>query len=468
MGVAMEYADFLKSKALRSVPSGLTEIPPLNPALFPFQADLVRWALRRGKAAVFAATGLGKTRIELTWSDIIKKETGGDVLVLAPLAVAAQTAAEAGRVGVKAKIVRDGSEVEPGISVTNYERLHRFDVSRFVAVVIDESSSIKHADSRTFIQLCELFRDTPFKLAATATPAPNDYVELGTHAEWLGIRTKTEMLSEYFTHDSGDTSKWRLKGHARGAFWKWVANWGAMVRKPSDLGYSDDAYDLPPLNTRVHIVQGDAEESKRRGLLFPMEAQTLTEQRTAKRASIDNRVRLCAEVVRREPDEPWIIWTELNAEGDALRALLPEAIEIRGSDDIDTKEQRLLDFSEGRARVVVTKGSIAGWGLNWQHCARMAFVGVTHSWESYFQSIRRCWRFNQRRPVDVHIFASEAEGAVLRSLERKERDAVAMADALSAETRAVVLAEVRGLVREKDSYSERNVGAAPAWLRSAP
>jgi hypothetical protein len=353
--------------------------------------------------------------------------------------------------------------VRPGINVTNYDRLHRFDPSRFNGVVLDESSCIKHHDAKTLRALLDAFARCPFRFCATATPAPNDWTELGTHAEFLGVCTRTEMLSEFFCHDGGETQVWRLKGHARKAFWRWVSSWGAMVRRPSDLGYSDDGYALPAARTTCHTVTTDAATLRSGGVLFAQEAATLMDRRNARRASIDARVAMCADVVNADPSEPWIVWCDLNAESEALTKAIRGAVEVRGS---DTKEDRLRAFSEGRVRVLVTKPSIAGFGLNWQHCARVAFVGVTDSWEAYYQAVRRCWRFGQSREVHVHIFASEAEGSVVANLARKERDAATMAESLSSETRDAVMAEVRGAVRTVNEYNARKVMRLPSWIKS--
>ena len=435
----------------------------LHHGLFPHQSSLVTWALRRGRCAIFADTGLGKSRMQLAWADAVKRETGHDVLILAPLAVAAQTVREGHDIDVKVKQCRDGAEVQSGITITNYDRLHRFEPSRFGAVVLDESSIIKHHDAKTLGILLEAFKHAPFKLCATATPAPNDWTELGTHAEFLGICTRTEMLAEYFVHDGGDTQTWRLKGHARDVFWRWVASWAALLRKPSDLGYDDSRYNLPPLRVYQHISKADHSTAAEAGMLFALEASTLSERRNARRASIADRVAACAALVNADR-EPWIVWCDLNAEGDALRAAIPDAVEIRGADDAETKEQRLIDFAEGRIRVLVTKPSIAGFGLNWQHCARMAFVGVTDSFEAYYQAVRRCWRFGQQREVHVNVFASELEGAVVANLRRKEQDATKMAEALSAETAGAVREQVLGATRHTNQYEPRKAISAPAWL----
>lgn len=459
----MSYAAFLESKFKHALPVGIAGESDLPYPLFPHQRDLTKWALKRGRAAIFADTGLGKTRMQLAWADQVHKATGLDVLILAPLAVAEQTAEEGAAIGIAVAQCRDGAEVQRGINITNYDRLHRFEPSRFGAVVLDESSLIKHSDSKTFSRLTEAFAATPYKLCATATPAPNDWTELGTHAEFLGICRRVEMLSEYFTHDGGETSVWRLKGHAREAFWRWVCAWGAMIRKPSDLGYSDDAYNLPPLEIIEHTIEAELPTN---GMLFSLEAQTLSERRDARRASIDYRVKACADTVNADR-QPWVVWCDLNAEADALKAAIPGAVEIRGPDTIDHKEKTLHDFAHGKARVLISKPSICGWGLNWQHCARIAFVGVTDSFEAYYQAVRRCWRFGQKRPVRVHIFASETEGAVVANLKRKERDAIAMGEALSAETRDAIRAEIFGATKQTNLYNPGAKLIVPAWLQGA-
>ena len=459
----MNYDHYIGRKLTRVPPTGIASGFTIPGSLFPHQESLTSWAIRRGRAAIFADTGLGKSRMQLAWADAVRAHTKRPVLILAPLAVAAQTVLEGAELGIPVAHCRDGQETTDGINITNYDRLHRFDPSRFGAVVLDESSCIKHHDAKTLKTLLEAFRDTPFKLCATATPAPNDWTELGTHAEFLGVCTRQEMLAEFFTHDGGDTSVWRLKGHARQVFWRWVCTWGALVRRPSDLGFDDAAYSLPPLHIHEHTVETDMPTN---GMLFATEAQTLSERRDARRRSISDRVNDCASIVNSDR-EPWIVWCDLNAEGDALRQAIPDAVEIRGSDDADTKEQRLSDFAAGRIRVLVTKPSIAGFGLNWQHCARMAFVGVTDSFESYYQAVRRCWRFGQKRDVHVHVFASSGEGAVVANLKRKERDALAMAESLSAETRDAVMAEVTGLQRETNTYNAANRVKVPAFLEAA-
>lgn len=460
-----DYEAFVARKLAMVQPSGIAGDLRLPDSLFPHQDCLTRWALKRGRSAIFADTGLGKSRMEVAWADAVVKETGLPVLILTPLAVAAQTAQEAAQLGIEVTVCREASDVnDRGINITNYERLHKFDSAIFGGVAPDESSIIKHHDTRTFAALTQAFRNTPFKLPATATPAPNDWTELATHAEFLGICTRQEMLAEFFTHDGGDTQTWRLKGHARQQFWRWVVSWGALIRRPSDLGFADDAYALPPLHLHEHQVEVDMPTN---GMLFAMEAQTLSERRDARRMSMEDRVRECAKRVNADASEPWVVWCDLNDESTALTQAIDGAIEIRGSDDVDTKEARLQAFARGEARVLVSKPSICGWGLNWQHAARMAFVGVTDSYEAYYQAVRRCWRFGQRREVHVHIFASKAEGAVVANLKRKEREAALMAEALSAETRDAVMAEVTGAVRESNAHNAARAVNVPSFLRAA-
>lgn len=655
--MSLAYEDFVARKLVRVPPTGLPEVPELHPSLFQFQRDLVAWALRRGRAALFASTGLGKSRMQSEWARCVAEHMGRQVLVLAPLAVASQTVREAATIGIRATYAREAAEVDDApVVVTNYERLHKFDPAMFAGVVLDESSRIKFEHSKTLQQLMAAFREHPFRLCATATPAPNDYTELGTHAEFLGICSRTEMLAEFFVHDGGSTQDWRLKGHARGPFWRWVASWAALVQRPSDLGYDDGAYELPPLHVTVHTIAADHKTAQAAGMLFAQEASTLSERRAAKRGSIADRVARCAEIIGEEPDEHWVVWCNLNDESAALAKAMPEAVEIRGSHSSDEKEAALAWFSGdvecpcrmmteattgregtrptqtseqkssqtpelgrsktktrrantcanttrsierdqrsspseeprhrsetprdesntqattlsrlsaaskrsggqktiqsvdssklsnstasqcpttgvcstssavdaqsadlktrrrratddststtamtaesyggssarsatsalasstttrndsnaprctcgrqlGGPRILISKSSMTGFGLNWQFAARMAFVGVDDSWEAYYQAIRREWRFGQTRPVHVHIFASELEGAVVANLERKERDAKRMAEELSAETRETVRAEVRGQARTVNAYARQTINI-PAWLKT--
>jgi superfamily II DNA or RNA helicase len=406
--------------------------------LMPFQRALVAKCLERGSSALFASTGLGKTRMQLAWADEVATESKGRVLVLAPLAVAQQTEKEAHRLGlIRALNCRNASQMADGnIVITNYERLHHFNPSDFVGVVLDESSCIKNYSAKTTAQLTETFSGFRFRLAATATPAPNDFMELGTHAEFLGVSTRAQMLAEYFIHDGGDTALWRLKGHARLPFWRWVASWALGVVSPTDIGFAEDGerYRLPPLNIIEQVVPSEQSAIQSlTGDLFANGSLSLTQRREARKSSIDARVALTAKLVNETPG-PWVVWCDLNAESGALASAIDGALEIRGSDDIEDKEQSLQAFATGEARVLVTKASIAGWGLNFQHCRQMAFVGLSDSFESYYQAVRRCWRFGQRHPVDVHVVSSELEGVVVANIKRKGAMAEEMAAELTAAT----------------------------------
>jgi superfamily II DNA or RNA helicase len=457
----MDYQQFVSDKLRMHHASGIDPGRVDEHALFPHQAAIVKWAARKGRAAIFADTGLGKTRMQLVWADAIHAETGHDCLILAPLAVAEQTRMEGDAIGISVTHARSAEDIREGINITNYDRLHRFDPAKFGAVVLDESSIIKHHDAKTLGVLMAAFRNAPYRLCATATPAPNDWTELGTHAEFLGICSRAEMLSEYFTHDGGETQKWRLKGHARSEFWRWVASWGAMIRSPADLGMDASAYALPPLHVEQITVESDAVPAE--GQLFALEALTLSDRRQARRNSMSYRVDACADLVN-EISEPWIVWCELNAEGDALRQAIPDAVEVRGSDTAEEKERALVDFAAGRIRVLITKPKIAGFGLNWQHCRRIAFVGVSDSFEAYYQAIRRCWRFGQRKAVYAYLFVSEQEGAVRKNLERKETAAKRMFDDLSLETSAAVRDEIIGQKRMTNEYAPSKKISLPSFF----
>ncbi len=457
----MDYSAFVTNKLALHSAQGISAAVD-SPSLFDFQQVIVNWALRKGRAAVFADTGLGKTRMQLAWADAVYRETGHDCMILAPLAVAAQTCAEGAEIGIKVTHCKTGEDVRPGLNIANYERMHQFNMERFGAVVLDESSRIKHHDAKTLALLLDAFRDTPFKLCATATPAPNDWTELGTHAEFLGVCSRSEMLAEFFTHDGGKTQDWRLKGHGREAFWRWVAAWGAVIQSPADLGFDASRYELPPLLVDEVIVDSDFAITD--GGLFAREARQLSERRSARRGSMAERVGACAERVNASND-PAVIWCELNAEGAALCDAIPDAVEISGSDTIEEKERRLIDFAAGRIRVLVTKPKIAGFGLNWQHCADVHFIGVIDSFEAYYQAVRRCWRFGQTRQVNVTLYASHAEGAVAKNLKEKEAAAREMAQAMKTETAAAVRDELLGQARQTNDYSPKQGIKLPRFMR---
>lgn len=457
-----EYAAFLARKAITDPLTGLAKPPVLPRALFPFQRDIVTWALKRGRAAIFAGTGLGKSLMELAWADAVHRETGRDILHLAPLAVSAQMIREADKFGMQAKHVRSQDECVAGDNVTNYHKLEHFDASQFGGVILDESSILKSETGHYRNALIERCASIPFRLAATATPAPNDYMELGNHAEFLGVMSYTDMLATFFTHDGSETQKWRLKGHAESEFWKWMASWAVMLRKPSDLGYANDGYDLPPLNQMQHVVAADYAPNLETGTLFPMQAHTMQERLAARRGSVDDRV---AKAVQITPsDRPFVWWCNLNSESEAIARAIPGAVETKGSDSDETKERKIVDFLEGRTRVLVSKPSVCGFGMNFQHCADTGFVGLNDSFEQIYQAIRRFWRFGQTKPVNVHFIASEIEGAVVANIKRKEEDAERMAAAMVMHTANLSARAVRGAEREKGNYRPTLTMETPAWL----
>jgi hypothetical protein len=424
----------------------------------PHQADITRWALKRGRAAVFAGTGLGKTFIEEAWATSVADYTGMPVLILAPLAVAAQHVREGqSEFGCPVAPAKTQADIGRGVYVTNYAKMDHFDFPKFGGIVLDESSVIKAHDGKTRSRLIEGCRQIPFRLAATATPAPNDFMELGNHAEFLGVMSYTEMLAMFFVHDGGETQKWRLKGHAQSEFWKWMASWSVMLRKPSDLGYPNEGYDLPPLMTQQHTAAVEYRPSLDAGTLFPIEARTMQERIGARRASVEDRADLAAEIVASKPGVPWVLWCNLNDEGEALRKRIPGAVEIRGSDDEDRKEKILFDFAEGKIQKIITKPTITGYGLNWQFCRDTVFVGLNDSFEQVYQAVRRFWRFGQTRPVHAHFVASELEGAVVANLRRKEADAEHMAEQMVAHMADLSAAELHGMSRIKADYPTRRV-----------
>lgn len=462
----MKYRDFLSKKLGSEVPTGITGDVNLSAHLFPHQRDIVRLALKRGRFAIFADTGLGKGPMALEFLRVVAEHTGKPTLLLAPLAVSHQFAREAEKFGIAARVVADASEVGPGINVTNYHKLHHFDPSVFGGVALDESSILKNFNGKTRDALIEAFARTPFRLALTATPAPNDHTELGNHAEFLGVMSRVEMLSMFFVHDGGSTQDWRLKGHAEEQFWRWVASWGIALRRPSDLGYEDGAYHLPPLTQRTHVIASDLRDAWASGSLFAKEAETLSEQRAVRRSSIGKRIARAVEIIDAEPNEKWLVWCELNDEQDEVaEALGDRCVSIAGSTDDDKRIAMERAWREGSTQVLVTKGSLFGHGMNWQHCARQIFVGASHSFEMVYQCVRRSHRYGQTRPVEAHFIATDSESRIVDNLARKHADAAKMSDAMVAAMGEVSRADLGGLGRTADSYDPRKRIKIPKWLK---
>lgn len=461
--MSVAYQEFLARKRIVDPDTGITERVELPSFLFPHQTDITQWSLRRGRAAIFAGTGLGKTLMELVWAHEVSRYTKRPVLLLAPLAVSHQHEREAAKFGIPARVVT--AQSDGVIEVTNYQKIDRFALGELGGVALDESSILKSTDGKYRTKLIEDCANVPFRLAATATPAPNDFMELGNHSQFLGVMSYTDMLATFFAHDGGDTQKWRLKGHAEDEFWKWMASWAVMLRKPSDLGYSDEGYDLPPLTRHQHVVAAEYAPSMDTGLLFPMEARTMQERLSARRDTVAERVRLAASIT--PTDRPFVWWCNLNAESEQLVKAIPGAVETRGSDTDDEKERKLNDFSEGRTRVLVTKPGVAGFGMNWQHCADTGFVGLNDSFEQVYQAERRFWRFGQAKPVTVHFISAETEGAVVANLRRKEADAERMAASMVMHMADLSSQAVRGMVRDRADYNPTQPMRLPDFVRAA-
>lgn len=434
----MDYHEFLDNKRQLGHMGGF-EPAYMPDCLFAFQRALVEWSVRKGRAAIFADCGMGKTLIQLVWAENVRRKTGGRVLILTPLAVSSQTVREAEKFGIGCSRSVDGTA--HGITVTNYERLDKFSPADFDGVICDESSILKNFDGARRVAITEFMRTVQYRLLCTATAAPNDYVELGTSSEALGDLGHMDMLSRFFKNDQNsaharrsgrfggsmfsDDGKWRFKRHAEVPFWRWIASWARAARRPSDLGFADEDFTLPPLNVRDHLIDA---RSARDGFLFELPAVGLKEQREERSRTVAERCEKAASLVN-GTREPAIVWCNLNREGDLLERLIPDAVQVSGADSDDRKESVFGDFAAGRERVLITKPKIGCLGLNLQHCAHMTFF-PTHSYEQYYQGVRRCWRFEQKRPVTVDLIYTNGDEAVLRNLKRKAAAADKMFDRL--------------------------------------
>ncbi len=455
----MDYASFLATKERRVQDLGReVTLGQLHPSLFPFQRQLVAWAARKGRTAIWAGTGLGKTAMQLEWARALDAPT----LIVAPLAVTRQTVQEAQRLGIETAYVRDRTETGPRIRITNYERIENFDPAEFGAVVLDESSILANYSGVTKRKLVSMFSDTPYRLACTATPAPNDIEELCNHADFLGVMSPQEMRSTFFIAKKSEFGAYRLKGHAQSSFYRWMASWAAAVTHPADLGDTTPGYDLPPLNVHTHFVGSDYVPD---GQLFNTGLNGVGDAAAARRASLVQRVERAASIVREEPGEQWLVWRSLLAEGEAVaKAIGPDAVQVVGSQEADDKAARLIDFAEGRSRVLVTDAGIAGFGLNLQRCARVVFLGLDYSWQSWYQAIRRCWRFGQKRPVEVHVVLSEPERPVWDSIMTKEETHRTMTAGMLAGMVEATREEIFGGTSRQDYRPTREL-ELPAWMK---
>lgn len=453
----MNYEDFLYQKSHLDTRDGF-EPTYLPSAMFDFQGALTEYAVEQGRGALLVDTGLGKTFMQLVWAENVVRHTNKPVLVLTPLAVAGQTVREAERFGIQATRSSDGKPA-PNITIANYERLHLFDPNDFAGVVCDESSILKNFDGKRKAEITAFLRKMRYRLLCTATPAPNDFVELGTSSEALGYLGHMDMLNKFFKNGQNNSAtkrlhgkavKWRFKGHAEIPFWRWVASWARAMRKPSDMGFDDGPYVLPPLQEFEHMVKSDTVPD---GQLFKLPAVGLKAERSERRMTLDERCERVAELV--DHDEPALVWAHLNDESDLLERLIPDAVQVSGSDKDDVKEEKLLAFARGETRVLVTKPKIASQGLNFQHCAHMTFF-PSHSFEQYYQGVRRCYRFGQTRPVRVDVISTEAESGVLRSLQTKAAQSEQMFSRLVS-----LMHDSQGIDRKPYIHREIEV---PAWL----
>jgi hypothetical protein len=446
----MDYETFVSNKRRAEVATG-HKPGVLNEHLFDFQHAIVSWAVRRGRAAVFADTGLGKTLMQLSWADEVASHTGGSVLILAPLAVSEQTIEQGATFGIDVRRVPNGGSPDaPGVWITNYERMESIDFSELHGLVLDESSILKAHDGKTRTRIIESAQGVPYRLSCTATPSPNDFEELGNQCEFLGVMTRTEMLATYFVNDTGDTGTWRLKGWGASKFWEWMGTWAVVLRNPSDIGFDGSRYILPSPEYIEHVVETDPLGDD----LFSRPAQSMTERRKAQRDSIEARCKALADVVNSESAEPWLIWCHLNDEAELLQSLIPGSVNVQGSDTAEYKAKQMLAFSHGEVRVLISKPKICGFGMNWQHCARMAFVGLDDSFEKFYQAVRRCYRFGQKRSVRVHLFTAENEGQILLNLKRKESQHHEMSANMIEHMKDIMNNELAGQQNIVDEYRE--------------
>lgn len=454
MSDKVSYGDFLRAKLPRAKSYGV-KAAELPEALFDFQRHCAEFALEKGRAGIYLDTGLGKSAIELSFADRAAAETRKPSLVLTPLAVAEQMRREASKFSLSARVIREQSQVKDGINICNYDRLSKLEPEAFGAVVLDEASVIKNFTGKTTAALMQAFGNHRFRLAATATPAPNDHMELGQQSQFLGVMDSNEMLMRWFIADQTEMGRYRLKGHGERDFWDWMASWSRMAENPKDLGFDGSRFKLPPLKLIYH--ETEAQTIPPEGSLFT-EAASAVEIHDIKRQTATARAEASASLI--SPNEPTVIWCDTDYEADALRKAIPSAVEVRGSQSIEEKEELLEAFATREAKHLITKSSICGFGLNWQHCARMIFVGRSFSYEQFYQAVRRCWRFGQQRPVEAHIILAEGEMQTSDVINRKSADHERMKQAMCAAMRRAMNAS-ESTLRE---YQPTHEGRLPQWL----
>lgn len=452
----MEYNKFIKDKQFQHMDAGFIADVSKYP-LFDYQVPIVKWALKRGKAALFADTGLGKTIMQLAWADQVWIKTNRPVLILAPLAVSNQTIEEGKKYGIGVCKASPDSIIN-GVQITNYEQLHKFNASDFAGIVLDESSILKGMDGKRRKEITEFGKQIDFRLSCTATPSPNDFMELGTQAEFLSIMSQVEMLAMFFIHDGGDVSKWRLKGHGQKRFFEWLATWAVVIRSPEDLGFDGSRHRLPELVYHEHIIETDPTED-----LFVTVAQGLQDRNKARRDSVHDRVQKAADIAN-NIEGPVLIWCNLNDESEQLKNGIPDSVEVKGADKPEHKEKSLIGFSHGDVRILISKPKIAGFGMNWQHCNNIIFVGLSDSWEMYYQAVRRCWRFGQTKPVHVHVISADTEGAVVANIKRKDNQNKILGAEMVKHMKTMMEKEIFSAAIEKTEYNGIVKFNLPEWI----
>ena len=456
----MTYEDFLRTKEMRAEACGFdVDKDSITPMAFDYQRDIIAWACKKGKCAILTGCGTGKTLMLLEWGKKVYEHTGKPVMIVSPLSVVEQTRREAQKFGIcEVTVCRRADDVRDGVNITNYEMIEHFDASVFAGVVLDESSILKSFTGKFKALLTNMFCRTPYRLLCTATIAPNDYTEIGTSCEFLGIMSRTEMLATYFIHDGGETSKWRLKKAGVNKFWEWFATWAIYFNSPKDLGYQGEGYDLPPLRIHRIITESEVRDDE----LIVTLANTLDERREARKESMEARTDRTAKLANGD-DSQWLLWCDYNDESDMLHRKTRDSVEVKGSDTPEFKAEASLNFEDGKIHAMVSKPSIFGFGCNFQNCNNMVFCGLSDSYERFYQAVRRCWRFGQEKPVDVYIILGEREMNVLENIQRKREQMDEMQRQMTALMKEITLSEIRHTTRITTDYRPMERMEVPAW-----
>lgn len=455
----MEYQEFLKTKEYTYQNTGFDiELEELNPNLFDFQKQIVKWALKKGKCALFLDTGLGKTICQLEFANQICNREKGKALILAPLAVSKQTKQEGEKFGIDVNICRTQEDVKDGINITNYEMLNHFNPNEFVCVVLDESSILKATLGKMSNQIIDMFRFTPYKLACTATPSPNDYIEFGNHSDFLNVMSRTEMLATFFINDAKE-NQWRMKRHAENKFWEWLASWAMVVKNPADIGYFDERYNLPKLNIQHIIVDSKIKQ----GQLLPSVAKDLQERREARKDSLVDRVNKVGDLIKCM--DSCLVWVDYNDESSLIHKKCG-IVEVKGSDSDKHKEDSMLGFANGDIKFLVSKSSICGFGMNFQKCHNMIFCGISDSYERFYQAVRRCYRFGQEKEVNVYVIISQRELSVLNNIQKKQAQHERMSQEMVSRTSEILKNEIHSTMKITEDYIADKVVKIPKWLKS--